>query len=132
MTVQATGYQWYWGYQLPDQQIEEFASYIVADEDLKEGQPRLLTTDNALVLPVDTDIQILVTAGDVIHSWAVPSFGIKTDAVPGRMNETWVRIDAEGTYYGPCSQICGPGQGLRPTQGTAVRREVCDHWVVKR
>src|SRR3546814_18131952 len=99
MTVQATGYQWYWGYQLPDQQIEEFASYIVADEDLKEGQPRLLTTDNALVLPVDTAIQILVTAGYVIHSWAVPSFGIKPAAVPARLHATGVRCESEGQYY---------------------------------
>src|SRR3546814_9833924 len=113
MTVQATGYQWYWGYQLPDQQIEEFASYIVADEDLKDGQPRLLTTDNALVLPVDTDNQILVTAGDVIHSYAMPSFGIKTDAVRGRMNETWVRIDEDGTDNDQFSEICGPGNGDR-------------------
>ena len=90
---------------IPDQKIAEYTSYDACkDNDLKPGQVRLLSVDNPVVLPVDTDIRILTTAGDVIHSWAVPAFGVKKDAVPGRTNETWVRIDKPGVYYGQCSR----------------------------
>ena len=129
MTLQVNGYQWYWGYSYPDQQIDEFTSFLVEDEDLQPGQVRLLSVDQPVVLPVDTDIEILVTAGDVLHSWAMPSFGIKTDAVPGRMNNTWVRIEREGTYYGMCSEICGPRHGYMPIEVRAVSREAFDDWV---
>lgn len=131
MTLKVHGYQWYWGYEYPDQQVSEFAAYMVPDEELQEGQVRLLSTDNVVVLPVDTDIQILTTAGDVIHSWAVPSFGVKMDAVPGRINETWVRIEEEGTYYGQCSEICGTGHGFMPIEVRAVSREAFDEWVLQ-
>lgn len=131
MTLQVNGYQWYWGYEYPDQQIGEFASYMVPDDELQEGQVRLLSVDQPVILPVDTDIQVLVTAGDVLHSFAIPAFGIKTDAVPGRMNETWVRIEEEGTYYGQCSEICGTGHGFMPIEVRAVSREAFDDWVVE-
>ncbi len=130
MTLVATGYQWYWGYQYPDQQIDEYASFMIPDEEITEDQVRLLSVDNPVVLPVDTNVQILVTAGDVLHSLALPAFGIKKDAVPGRMNETWVRIEEEGTYYGQCSELCGTGHAFMPIEVRAVSREAFDDWVM--
>ena len=130
MTLIVYGYQWYWGYEYPDQQVPEYSSYMIPDDEIGPGQVRLLSVDNPVVLPVDTDVQILVTAGDVLHSWAVPAFGVKMDAVPGRMNETWVRIDEEGTYYGQCSEICGTGHAFMPIEIQAVSREAFDDWVM--
>lgn len=129
MTLKVTGYQWYWGYEYPDQEGINFLSYMIPDEEIKEGQKRLLETDNAVVLPVDTNIQILVTAADVLHSWAIPSFGVKTDAVPGRFNETWVNIKKPGTYYGQCSEICGTGHAYMPIMVKAVSKEDFAAWV---
>jgi cytochrome c oxidase subunit 2 len=131
LTLQVNGYQWYWGYEYPDQQIPEYASYMVPDDELTEDQVRLLSVDNPVYLPVDTDIQVLVTAGDVLHSFAIPAFGMKTDAIPGRMNETWVRIEEEGTYYGQCSEICGTNHAFMPIEIRAVSREAFDDWVVE-
>ena len=87
---------------------------MIQDEDLKEGDLRLLTVDNPLVIPANKNVQILITAGDVLHSWAVPSMGLKTDAVPGRLNETWVNVKEPGIYRGQCSEICGSGHGFMP------------------
>lgn len=129
MTLKVTGYQWYWGYEYPDHGIGEYSANMLKDEELKEGQPRLLATDTEVVLPVDTDIRILVTANDVIHSWAVPAFGVKTDAVPGRTNETWVRIEREGVYYGQCSEICGTNHGFMPIMVRAVSKDAFAAWV---
>lgn len=132
MTLEVTGYQWYWGYEYPDQQIDEFSSYMIPDEEIDEeaGQLRLLSVDNPVVLPVDTDIQILVTAADVLHSFAVPAFMIKTDAVTMRWNETWARIQEEGVYYGQCSELCGIGHGFMPIEIRAVSREAFDQWTI--
>lgn len=129
MTLKVTGHQWYWSYSYPDNGDFGFDANMVQDKDLKEGQPRLLATDNAVVLPVDTDIRILVTADDVIHSWAMPAFGVKTDAVPGRTNETWARIDRPGIYYGQCSEICGINHGFMPIEVHAVSKEEFANWV---
>jgi cytochrome c oxidase subunit 2 len=131
MTLKVTGYQWYWGYDYPDDGGISFLSNLVQDKDLKPGQPRLLATDNVVVLPVDTNIKILTTASDVIHSWAVPAFGIKLDAVPGRLNETWVRIDKEGEFYGQCSQLCGQNHGYMPIEVRAVSKKAFAEWVKK-
>jgi cytochrome c oxidase subunit 2 len=131
MTLKVTGYQWYWGYDYLDNGNISFMSNLVKEEELKDGQPRLLATDNPIVLPVDTNIKILITASDVIHSWAVPAFGIKTDAVPGRTNETWVRIDKEGTFYGQCSELCGQGHGFMPIEVKAVSKAAFAEWVAK-
>lgn len=133
MTLIVHGYQWYWGYEFPDQQIPEYSSYMIPDEDIdpSAGQIRNLSVDNPVVLPVDTDIQILVTAEDVLHSWAVPSFLIKTDAVSGRHNETWAHIEREGVYYGQCSEICGTGHAYMPIEIHAVSREAFDAWVLE-
>jgi len=114
LTVKATGKQWYWSYAYPDNGNFEFDSLIVADKDLKPGQPRLLTVDNEMVVPVNKVIHVLVTGADVIHSFAVPSFGIKIDAVPGRINDTWFKATVEGTFHGQCSELCGKDHGFMP------------------
>ena len=114
MTVKVIGHQWYWEYEYPDHGDFYFESYMVQDADLQEGDLRLLTVDKPLVIPANKNIQILITAGDVLHSWAVPSMGLKTDAVPGRLNETWVNVKEPGIYRGQCSEICGTGHGFMP------------------
>lgn len=129
MTIKVTGYQWYWGYEYPDHGNFQFMSYILQEDELKEGQPRLLTTDTAVVVPVDTPIRVLVTAADVLHSWAVPALGVKMDAVPGRMNETWIQVNKEGVYYGQCSELCGTGHGFMPIMVKAVSKEEFASWV---
>lgn len=129
MTLKAVGHQWYWTHVYPDYDDYEFDSILVEDEDLKPGEPRLLTTDEAVVLPVETNIRLLVTADDVIHSWAIPSFGVKRDAVPGRINETWFRINEPGMYYGQCSELCGVRHGFMPIMIRAVSKEEFDAWI---
>jgi len=114
LTIKATGKQWYWSYSYPDNGNFEFDSLIVADKDLKPGQPRLLTADNELVVPVNKVVHVLVTGADVIHSFAVPSFGIKMDAVPGRINDTWFKATKEGMFYGQCSELCGKDHAFMP------------------
>lgn len=134
LTIKVTGYQWYWNYTFPGAEGEEFAydSRLVDEKDIDpaKGQKRLLSVDNPLVLPVGENIRILVTAGpdDVIHSFAVPAFGIKLDAVPGRINETWARIEKPGTYYGQCSELCGKGHAYMPIEIRAVSREEFEAW----
>ena len=131
MTVKVTGYQWYWGYEYVDHDNISFLSYMIPDEEIDEdkGQRRLLSTDNPVVLPVDTNIRFIVTAGDVLHSFTVPSFGFKKDAVPGRLNETWVNIDKPGIYYGQCSELCGVKHGFMPIEIRAVEQDVFEQWV---
>lgn len=131
MTLNITGYQWYWGYEYPDNGGVNFMSNLVQEKDLKPGQQELLSTDNPVVLPVDTNIRLIMTGADVIHSWAMPSMGVKLDAVPGRHNETWVRIDREGTFYGQCSEICGQGHGFMPIEIHAVSKAAFADWVHK-
>lgn len=130
MTLKVIGNQWYWSYEYPDDGGISFASNIVKDKDGNfAGNPRLLETDNPVVLPIDTNIKILTAASDVIHSWGIPSLGVKMDAVPGRINETWVRIDKEGTYYGQCSQLCGQNHAYMPIEIKAVSKEDFVNWV---
>jgi cytochrome c oxidase subunit II len=128
LTIKAVGHQWYWSYEYPDNGNFAFDAYMVADGDLQPGQPRLLATDNSVVLPVDTTVRVLVTATDVLHSWAVPAFGVKMDAVPGRINETWVRIEEPGTYYGQCSELCGTNHGFMPIMVEAVSKDEFEAW----
>lgn len=129
MTLKVTGYQWYWGFEYPDHDNVSFLSYMIPDEEITGDQKRLLSVDNPVYLPVDTNIRILVTAADVLHSFAMPAFGIKTDAVPGRINETWVNITKEGTYYGQCSELCGKNHGYMPTEIRAVSKEEFARWI---
>jgi cytochrome c oxidase subunit 2 len=131
ITIKAVGRQWYWSFEYPDHGNFAFDSFIVPDSDLQPGQPRLLTADNALVLPVDTNIRILVTASDVLHNFAMPSFGLKTDAVPGRINETWTYVPAEyagQTFYGQCSELCGTGHAFMPIMIQMVTKEEFAAW----
>lgn len=129
MTLKVTGYQWYWGYEYPDHGGVTFESRMVAEKDLAAGQPRLMATDNPVVIPVDTDIEVLVTAADVLHSFAVPAFGVKKDAVPGRLNHTWMRVTKPGTYYGQCSELCGKDHAFMPIEFKAVPRAEFDAWI---
>ena len=129
VTLKVTGHQWYWSYEYPDQKIASFDSNIVQDKDLQPGQPRLLTVDQPIVLPTDTNIRVVTTGADVIHSWAMPAFGFKVDAMPGRLNEGWFRITKEGTYYGQCSEICGLNHGYMPIQVLAVSPDKFNEWV---
>jgi cytochrome c oxidase subunit 2 len=129
LTLKAIGHQWYWSYEYPDHGNFTFDSTMIPDDKIKPGQKRLLETENRVILPVDTNIRILMTSSDVIHAWAVPAFGIKTDAVPGRLNESWVRIDREGVYYGQCSELCGINHGFMPIAVEAVSKEAFAKWV---
>ncbi|WP_233243329.1 cytochrome c oxidase subunit II, partial [Caulobacter sp. HMWF025] len=115
MTVKATGYQWYWGYEYPDQKISEITSLPLtkAEADAKKV-PYLLAADNALVVPVNQVVRVQVTAADVIHAFALPAFGLKTDAIPGRLNETWFKAEKTGVYYGQCSELCGSEHSNMP------------------
>lgn len=129
MTVKVTGHQWYWSYEYPDNGNFTFDSNLVQDADLKPGQLRLLEVDNHIVLPVDTTVRILVTSGDVMHSWFVPPVGVQMYAVPGRTNETWVRVDHEGLFHGQCNQICGINHGYMPIEIEAVSKDKFQQWV---
>jgi cytochrome c oxidase subunit 2 len=131
MTIKAIGNQWYWTYEYPDYDGLTFDAVMIADEDIEEGQFRLLETDNRVVVPVDTTIQVLLTASDVLHSWTVPAFGIKVDAVPGRLNETWFKAEREGVYYGQCSELCGAYHGFMPITVEVVSKAAFASWVVK-
>jgi cytochrome c oxidase subunit 2 len=131
MTIKAIGHQWYWSYEYPDNGNFTFDALLKPKEELAQGEPYLLATDNHLVLPVQTTIRVLITADDVIHSWAVPSFGVKRDAVPGRINESWIRIEREGMYYGQCSELCGKDHGFMPIAVEAVSKEKFQDWVNK-
>lgn len=130
MVLKVTGYQWYWNYEYPDTGVS-FDSYMIKEEDLKQGDIRLLTVDNPLVIPVNTTVAVHLTGGDVIHSWAMPPFGVKTDAVPGRLNETWFKAEKEGVFYGQCSELCGVGHGFMPIELHVVPYAVYQEWLEK-
>ena len=129
MTLKAIGHQWYWSYEYPDHGDFTFDAIMLEEDELEEGQPRLLATDTPVVLPVGAKIRLLTTADDVIHSWAIPALGVKMDSVPGRVNETWFQINREGTYYGQCSELCGTLHGFMPIMVEAVSQEDFDAWV---
>ncbi len=129
ITVKATGKQWYWSYGYPDQGKIEFDSLMIQDKDLKADQPRLLSVDNDLVVPVNKVVRVQVTGSDVIHSFAVPSFGIKIDAIPGRLNETWFKATKEGIYYGQCSELCGKNHAYMPIAVRVVSESEFNGWL---
>ena len=130
VTIKAVGYQWYWGYEYPDENII-FDSYMVNEEDLKENQPRLLTVDNEVFVPVNKVVKVMITANDVLHAWALPSFGVKRDAVPGRINETWFKAERTGTFYGQCSELCGIKHAFMPITVNVVTEEEYIKWLEK-
>ena len=133
LTIKATGHQWYWSYEYPDQGGFGFDSVMLSDADAaKANEPRNLATDNRVVVPVGAVVKVLLTASDVIHSWAVPAFWVKMDAVPGRVNETWFKTDREGLYYGQCSELCGTKHGFMPIAVEVVSKDKFDAWVAAR
>jgi cytochrome c oxidase subunit 2 len=132
LTVKAVGYQWNWGYEYPDQKIPEFISAMLPEEEVaKRGLPhsvfRLAATE-PMVVPVGKVVRVQVTAADVIHAFALPAFGLKTDDIPGRLNETWFKAEAVGTYYGQCSELCGVNHGFMPIAVKAVSKEEFKVW----
>lgn len=129
LTIKATGKQWFWSYEYPDQDGIAFDSIMKADADLAPGEPRLLTADTKVVVPVGKVVHVIVTGADVIHSWAVPAFGVKIDAVPGRLNETWFQADKEGIYYGQCSELCGKDHAFMPIEVQVVSEQAFAEWV---
>ncbi len=129
MTVKVVGNQWNWDYSYPDHGDFEFNSSVADKADLN-GAPYLLKTTEPLVVPAGKTIRVLVTANDVLHAWAVPSFAVKIDAMPGRINETWFRVDRPGTYYGQCSEICGFDHYNMPVEVKVVPEAEFDAWVL--
>ncbi len=135
MTLKVTGHQWYWSYDYVDEDGLTFESNMIPDEDIdkSKGQVRLLEVDNRVVIPADTTIRVLMTAEDVLHNWAMPSFGIKMDTVPGRINETWLRVPLAkiGVYRGQCSELCGILHGFMPIVVEVVSKQDYARWVVE-
>lgn len=128
LTLKVTGHMWYWSYEYPEHKIS-FDSNIIPDDQLKEGQLRLLEVDNQIIVPVKTTVRLLFTAADVLHSWTIPAFGVKKDCVPGRLNEAWIFVEREGTYYGQCSEICGMKHGFMPIVVKVVSKEEFQKWL---
>jgi cytochrome c oxidase subunit 2 len=132
MTVKATGYQWYWGYAYPDQKIDEETSTILPQAQAEaQHVPYMLATTQPMVVPVGKVVHVLVIGADVIHSFSVPAFGIKVDAVPGRVNETWFIANRTGTFYGQCSQLCGTDHSFMPIEVKVLSQADFDAWVAK-
>jgi cytochrome c oxidase subunit 2 len=133
VTVKATGYQWYWGYAYPDQKIDEETSNILPEDKAKAaGVPYMLATTQPMIVPVNKVVHVLVTGADVIHSFSVPAFGVKIDAVPGRMNETWFKATQTGTFYGQCSQLCGTDHSFMPIEVKVVSQAEFNAWVASK
>jgi len=130
MTLKITGNQWYWSYEYPDSDIS-FDSVPIPDDkiDASKGEHRLLEVDNHVVLPIDTNVRLLMTGADVIHAWTIPAFGVKTDAVPGRTNESWVRANKLGRFYGQCSELCGVDHSFMPIVVDVVSKDDFQKWL---
>ncbi|WP_415182625.1 cytochrome c oxidase subunit II [Phaeovulum sp.] len=132
ITIKVTGYQWYWGYEYPDEGVS-FDSLLLAKEDLEEygyaPDEYLLAADNAMVVPVNKTIVVQVTGADVIHSWTVPAFAVKQDAVPGRIAQLWFKAEKEGVYFGQCSELCGQSHAYMPITVKVVSDEVYADWL---
>ncbi len=133
MTVKATGYQWYWGYEYPDQEISEITSTMLPEAESKaRGVPFRLAATEPMVVPVNQVVRVQVTAADVIHAFALPAFGLKTDAIPGRLNETWFKAEKTGTFYGQCSELCGVDHAFMPIEIKVVSQAEFDAWVAQK
>nr|UFX54132.1 cytochrome c oxidase subunit II [Cryptotis lacertosus] len=128
LTVKTVGHQWYWSYEYTDYDELNFDSYMIPTADLKPGDLRLLEVDNRAVLPMEMTIRVLITSEDVLHSWAVPSLGLKTDAIPGRLNQTTLLATRPGLYYGQCSEICGSNHSFMPIVLELVPLKVFEKW----
>ncbi|MGE4244870.1 MAG: cytochrome c oxidase subunit II [Parvibaculaceae bacterium] len=131
MTLKATGNQWYWSYEYPDNDGISFDSIMKQESELLPGEPKLLAVDNPIVVPLGKTVRLIVTGADVIHAWTIPSFGVKIDAIPGRLNEDWFRADKEGTYYGQCSELCGKDHAFMPIEVRVVPEDEFKAWAEK-
>lgn len=133
INIKVTGYQWYWGYEYTDEAVY-FDSYMLAEEELEEygytADQNLLATDTAVVVPVGATVVMQVTGADVIHSWTIPAFGVKQDAVPGRLAQLWFAAEQEGIYFGQCSELCGKDHAYMPITVKVVSQETYDEWLV--
>jgi cytochrome c oxidase subunit 2 len=136
MTVKVIAHQWYWAYEYPDFKNAKgeaftFESRIIAEKEIdpKKGQIRMLSVDNELILPVNTNIRVVMTSEDVMHGWAVPAFGMKRTVVPGRLNESWFNVEKIGLFYGQCSQICGNNHSYMPIAVRSVSKEDFKKWM---
>ncbi len=136
LTVKATGNQWNWSYEYPDQGIAEYVSNMLPEDEIAaRGMPHSLyrlAADEPIVVPVGKTVRVLVTAADVIHAFALPAFGLKTDAIPGRVNETWFKADRVGTFYGQCSELCGVDHAFMPIEIRVVTQAEFEAWVVSK
>jgi cytochrome c oxidase subunit 2 len=133
LTIKATGYQWYWGYEYPDQKIPEFVSNVLPEDQAKaRGVPYRLASTNPLVVPVNENVRVLVTGADVIHGFGIPSLGVLIDAIPGRVNQTWFRAERTGTFYGQCRELCGIDHAFMPIEVKVVTRPEFDAWVASK
>lgn len=133
VTVKVTGYQWYWGYEYPDHGVPEIISRMLPEEQaVARGEPYQLAVDNRMVVPVNRTVKLIVTGADVIHSWAMPAFWTKMDAVPGRLNEVTFKADQIGVYYGQCSELCGIDHGFMPIAVEVVSEADFARWVASR
>jgi len=133
LTIKVTGYQWYWGYEYEDDGVY-FESFMLAEDELEdfgyEPEHHLLATDTAVVVPVGATVVMNVTGADVIHSWTIPAFGVKQDAVPGRLAQLWFAAEREGIYFGQCSELCGQAHAYMPITVKVVSQETYDEWLV--
>lgn len=133
LTVKATGYQWYWGYEYPDQKIPEFVASVLPEDKAKaKGVPYRLAATQPMVVPVNKTVQVLTTGADVIHAWAVPAFGVIMDAVPGRVNRTFFKAEKIGVYYGSCRELCGLDHAFMPIEVHVVSQADFDAWVLSK
>ncbi len=130
MTIKAVGNSWFWQYEYEGMDVSVTSIMLPEDEARAQGRPAQLAVDNPIYVPVDTNVRVLVTSNDVIHSWTVPAFGVKEDAIQGRVNDTWFRVTREGTFYGQCSELCGVDHAFMPIEVRAVSREAFNQWVL--
>jgi len=134
LTIKATGNQWYWSYEYPeyksaDGEAISFDAVMKSDAERGPNDPRLLAADTPVIVPVNKIVKVIVTASDVIHSWAMPSFGTKIDAIPGRLNEIWFKVEKPGVYYGQCSELCGQGHAFMPIEVRVVSQDDFKKWL---
>ena len=133
VTLKATGNQWYWTYEYPDLKVPEYTSTVLPEDKAKAlGVPYRLAADNPIMAPVGKVVRVEVTGADVIHSWTIPAFGVKIDAIPGKMNETWFKARQVGTYYGQCSELCGIDHAFMPIEVRVVTQPEFDAWVASK
>ena len=129
LTIKAIGNQWYWSYEYPDYDDFSFDANMLQDEELSDPSLRLLETDTQIVVPVNKVVKLLITSNDVLHAWTIPAFAVKKDAVPGRLNETWFKAEKTGTYYGQCSELCGPKHAFMPINVKVVSQDEFNNWL---